>query len=62
LPTYRVSLSAYNRSDDSTITGTRDIVTHIAGCVDEDDAKAKARRLYSVAKFKSVKLAEKEGS
>lgn len=34
----------------------RPIVCNIAGCLTEEDAKAKAKRLYDVIKFKSVEL------
>lgn len=41
----------------------RDVVTHVAGCVDADDARVKARRYYDVVAFKSVEpIDEKEES
>ena len=36
----------------------RTIVSHFAGCSDAEDAKAKAREVYTVIKFKSVEPAE----
>jgi outer membrane protein assembly factor BamA len=40
------------RSDDPAKRAT--ITTRVGGCVDEDDARAKLRKLYFVVSFKKV--------
>jgi hypothetical protein len=53
--TYRVRMLVYfpGRSK-----ATREIVTKFAGCLNEADARAAARKQYDVAAFKSVEPVE----
>lgn len=51
--TYRVSM---------VVVGPRPIITCIAGCLDAEHAKEKARTLYNVLKFKSVELVKSDKS
>ena len=48
--TYRLSMSVRSPN------GPRPVITNIAGCLDEEHAKEKAKELYNVIKFKSVEL------
>ena len=67
MPRYRIKMLVYNNADtrgvyQPTAPGaTRPVTTCFAGCLDAEDAKAKARRLYAVASFRAVELVE-EGS
>lgn len=48
MPTYKVSM---------VLSNGRKVLTNFAGCQDEEDAKTKARSVYSVAKFIKIEQA-----
>lgn len=52
--TYRVSMVVNERNTQGAIVSSRNVATNFAGCTDAEDAKEKAKRIYDVARFKSV--------
>jgi hypothetical protein len=57
MPTYRVKMLVKNREDWAENLGkTREVVSRFFGCKDENDAKAKAQKVFDVVKFKTVEL------
>lgn len=64
MPTFRVVMIVRNHPAAQLWPSsgpTREVTTNFAGCVDAEDAKAKAREAYSVYVFKSVKELTTDG-